>query len=101
MIETTAQMFSHIVISNIMDAKTQSIYKDGPKSLLTALILRCLICKDVAEEDKNISTVYNYLMHDDAAEFLDAMFDDNKIPADEKACLRPCGATSLRTSLSA
>lgn len=89
MIETTAQMFSHIVISNIMDAKTQSIYKDGPKSLLTALILRCLICKDVPEEDKNISTVYNYLMHDDAAEFLDAMFDDNKIPADEKACLRP------------
>ena len=89
MIETTAQMFSHIVISNIMDAKTQSIYKDGPKSLLTALILRCLICKDVAEEDKNIRTVYNYLMHDDAAEFLDAMFDDQKIPVDEKACLRP------------
>lgn len=89
MVETTAHLFAHIVISNIMDSKTQSIYKDGPESLLTALILRCLLGSDVREEDKNIGTVYNYLLQPNAAEFLDRLFDETQIPLDAKPCLGP------------
>lgn len=87
--EENAEIFATIVISNITDARTQSIYKDGPKSLLKALLLRVALGHDFKPEEKNISSVYQLLQNPMGEEFLDQMFDPATLTPEEKPCLGP------------
>lgn len=87
--EENAEIFATIVISNITDAKTQGIYKDGPKSLLKALLLRVALGHDFKPEEKHIGSVYQLLQNPMGEEFLDSMFDPDTLLPEEKPCLGP------------
>ena len=88
-IEENAEIFATIVISNITDSKTQGIYKDGPKSLLKALLLRVALGHDFKPEEKTISSVYQLLQNPMGEAFLDQMFDPLVLTPEEKPCLGP------------
>ena len=88
-VEENAEIFATIVISNITDSRTQGIYKDGPKSLLKALLLRVALGHDFKPEEKTISSVYQLLQNPMGEAFLDQMFDPAVLTPEEKPCLGP------------
>lgn len=90
-IEENAEIFSEIIISNISGtaSKSMPIFKDGPKSLLKALLLRVALGHDFKPEEKNIGSVYQLLQNPLGEEFLDSMFDADTLTPEEKPCLGP------------
>ena len=101
--ELDAQLFSQVVISNIM-SDTDSIYATGPQSLLKALLLRVYLGHDIPPEKKNIATVYDYLQNPLGEEFLDSLFDPEALTEEERPCLGPYmsfkqGSPNLRGNL--
>ena len=101
--ELDAQMFSQVVISNLVD-DLSSIYASGPQSLLKALILRVYLAEDLKPEEKNIGKVYSYLQNPGGEEFLDALFDPQTLTEKEMPCYGPyqsfkTGSPNLRGNL--
>lgn len=90
-IEENAEIFSEIIISNISGpaSKSMPIFKDGPKSLLKALLLRVALGHDFKPDEKNIGSVYQLLQNPLGEEFLDSMFDADTLTPEEKPCLGP------------
>lgn len=102
--EENAEIFANIVISNITDPRTEGIYRDGPKSLLKALLLRVALGHDFKPQEKNIGSVYQLLQNPLGEEFLDSMFDASILLPEEKPCLGPYlsfkqASTNLRGNL--
>ena len=85
---TKVQIFSNAVISNI-SPNDNSIFAKGSDSLLQALILRVLLGHEFTEEKKNIKEVYKMLQNPAGYEFLDKMFDRNRLNEEEQLCLPP------------
>lgn len=101
--ELLAQLFSNIVISNLVD-KPDSIYGTGPMALLKACVLRVVLGHDFPDEEKNIGSVYQLLQNPAGEEFLDTMFDPVRLQEDEMPCVYPylsykTGSPNLRGNI--
>lgn len=101
--ELLAQLFSNIVISNLVE-KPDSIYGTGPMALLKACILRVVLGHDFPPEAKNIGSVYELLQNPAGEEFLDTMFDPVRLQDDEMPCIYPylsykTGSPNLRGNI--
>ena len=88
-IELNAQMFANTVIKNVSTDMTQPIYKDGPMSLLKALILRVCLGPDFTEDMKHIGSVCELLQNPAGEDFLDMMFDASALPKEAMPCIGP------------
>lgn len=56
-LETNAQIFATIIVTNINKRDTDSIYALGGIALLKALLLYTILFKEIPEKDKNIGTI--------------------------------------------
>lgn len=87
-VQTMAQIFAHAVVSNsVSESGSDSVYAQGAMSLLKACILRVVLGRDYADEQKNIGSVYNMLQNPMGESYLDTMFDPGNLTADEMPCL--------------
>ena len=78
--EFDAEVFANAVVE--MDEtgrSTESIYKNGPRMLLKAIILRVLLDPTLPESEKNLITVYNHLNEAglQGEEYLDNLFSES------------------------
>lgn len=88
--ELAAQIFADTIIRNIPGAsdKVQPIYRDGPLSLLKALLLRVATDESGYFEDRTIKAAYDILQNEDES-FLDKIFTPEIMTDNEKVALGP------------
>lgn len=80
------QIFANTVAANLPG---ENIYRDGPKSLLTALLLRVILGHEYPLEKKNIKSVYAMLQNPAGITFLDEKFDPANLTDEEMGCVGP------------
>lgn len=88
--ELAAQIFADTIIRNIPGAsdKVQPIYRDGPLSLLKALLLRVATDEGEHFKERTIKAAYDILQNEDES-FLDKIFTPEIMNDDEKVALGP------------
>lgn len=89
--ELSAQIFADTIISNIPGGKdkTQPIYRDGPLSLLKALLLRVATDEhNLFPNGKNIKSAYDILQNEDV-DYMDKLFNKDIMSENEKISLGP------------
>lgn len=62
---TQTQIFAQTIISNLSDRTNESIYEEGPRALLQALVLFVILNPRIRDEEKNIRRVYEILSSPD------------------------------------
>lgn len=87
-LSTDSAIFARTIINN-SSVDTEGIYRDGPESLLNALILRVFLGREYQGDQVNIRNAYNILLSGNGEEYLDTIFDMNQLTEEERPCRLP------------
>ena len=87
--EINSDLFANAVISNIVNPGSDEIFKNGPKMLLKALILRLILDDSLSDAEKTIKAVYTHVSHPDGLDYLDRFFQAARGNPKLAPCLGP------------
>lgn len=85
-----AQILAETIWRNLEDDETKGIFKDGPVTLLKALLLRVALDDKMAQlGTQNIGEAYQLIQNPGGEDFLDQEFDPTTLDEKTQACVEP------------